>query len=474
MALSQRGREWAKLGPDMLIWKILQDLWDPETNPNGYISLGVAENALMHEELSSYVHNNLKLPLKGLTYGDGGSGSKELRQTMARFLNRKLHPAVPIKASHICITNGVTTGIEHLSSILGDPGDAFLLGQPYYGAFPDDLGLRPGLEVVKVAFNNTDPLSLDAISAYETTINRCHAKNQKVAGIMLCNPHNPLGRCYSRAFLVALMRLCNKHNIHLVSDEIYALSVFRTTDTTTPSSLTERPPPQLEPFTSLSSIPTESLITPSHTHILYGLSKDFGANGIRLGAIISQHNPTLHSALIPVAINSYASSLAESAATALLGDDVFTDWYIAENQRRLRGSWEIVISWAEKWGVKYGGGVCAAFFLWVDLGEVYRRERPERSQMKEQRKERGPHQAGLLVQEPVAAPVDTPSSHDDDDDDDDIDQIVNDALLSEKIFLASGVGFGSEKPGWFRIVFSQKEEYLREGLRRIERALGLS
>ena len=45
------------------------------------------------------------------------------------------------------------------------------------------------------------------------------------------------------------------------------------------------------------------------------------------------------------------------------------------------------------------------------------------------------------------------------------------ALVREKVFLASGKVFGSEKPGWFRIVFSHQKELLEEGLRRIVRAL---
>ncbi|KAJ9650154.1 hypothetical protein H2198_010531 [Neophaeococcomyces mojaviensis] len=453
MALSKRGQEWAKLGPDMLIWQVIQDLWDPKTNPHGYVSLGVAENGLMHEELSDYIHSNIHMPLTGLTYGDGGNGSKKLRQAMAGFLNKKLRPVIQMQPSHICVTNGVTTGIEHLSSILGDQGDVFLLGQPHYGSFLHDICLRTGLEVVKVAFDDTDPLSTEAVSAYEAAINHCHAKNQRVAGIMLCNPHNPLGRCYSRAFIIKLMRLCQQHKIHLVSDEIYALSVFRTSG---------GPDEHIEPFTSLASIPTDGLIDPSLTHILYGLSKDFGANGIRLGAIISQHNPQLHNALIPVAINSYASSLTEAFATKLFSDDAFTDWYIAENQRRLKASYETVVAWADKHKIEYAKGVNAAFFLWVNLGKIHNSRGAQQLQPKPT------HQSEQSFQELVPAPAPGSASSDNS-----LNQIVNEALLSEKVFLASGTSFGSERPGWFRIVFSQKEENLLEGLRRIERALGL-
>ncbi|KAH7007154.1 hypothetical protein EDB80DRAFT_455450 [Ilyonectria destructans] len=52
---------------------------------------------------------------------------------------------------------------------------------------------------------------------------------------MLCNPHNPAGRCYTRDALVGLMRLCEKYKIHLICDELYALSVWDNTVDTEPA-----------------------------------------------------------------------------------------------------------------------------------------------------------------------------------------------------------------------------------------------
>lgn len=43
---------------------------------------------------------------------------------------------------------------------------------------------------------------------------------------ILCNPQNPLGRTYSRDTLLAYARFCEERDLHLVSDEIYAMSVY--------------------------------------------------------------------------------------------------------------------------------------------------------------------------------------------------------------------------------------------------------
>ena len=42
----------------------------------------------------------------------------------------------------------------------------------------------------------------------------------------MCNPQNPLGRTYPRETLLEYARFCEENDLHLVSDEIYALSVY--------------------------------------------------------------------------------------------------------------------------------------------------------------------------------------------------------------------------------------------------------
>lgn len=58
------------------------------------------------------------------------------------------------------------------------------------------------------------------------------------------------------------MRFCQKHRLHLISDEIYALSVWHNADY-----------PDAPGFTSVLSIDTEGLIDPSLVHVMWGMSK---------------------------------------------------------------------------------------------------------------------------------------------------------------------------------------------------------
>lgn len=58
------------------------------------------------------------------------------------------------------------------------------------------------------------------------------------------------------------MRLCDKYGLHLISDEIYGLSVFENPEMKDPV-----------PFTSILSINAEGLMDPRKVHMQWGLSK---------------------------------------------------------------------------------------------------------------------------------------------------------------------------------------------------------
>lgn len=278
-----------------------------------------------------------------------------------------------------------------------------------------------------VPFQGVDPLGVVGVDAYEMAIQEAAARGQKIAGVLLCNPHNPLGPCYSRKALLGLLHLCQKHHIHLISDEIYALSVWSNSQASDTDATA--------PFESVLSLATPDIIDPSLVHVLWGMSKDFGANGFRVGAIISQHNAQLHQSLLQGAIYSSVSSLSDHVAVQILENDAFTDDYISENKRKLATHYSIASKWAQEHTIPYAEGVNAGFFLWVDLGSAYRARHPERA-------------AGGNV-----------------------DAGLRQVLLDNKVFIAAGIVFGAEEPGWYRIVFSAAENVLLGGLERIIAAL---
>lgn len=421
MALSRLAEKLSEQGsdPNHLFLRVLADLYDADANPDGFVSLGAAENTLMQPELLDHMHAHMRVPPAALTYGDG---RQRLKAAVARFLNRHLHPCLhpchPVEPAHLLVSNGVTPAVETMSWAVANPGDAILIGRPYYGTFPADVGKRTGVELLPVDFGPVDLMSVAAVVRFDDAIATARRRGQRVAAILLTHPHNPLGRCYGRDALVAYMELCQRHRFHLVCDEIYALSVFD-----------DGP----EPFHSLLSIDPAGLIDQSLVHVLWGMSKDFVANGLRMGFTVTQHNERLRTALQAVFEFSWTSSLSDLVTANMLEDDAWVAGYLRENRRRLSCHHAKVVDWARRHAIPCALGGNAGFFVWVDLGAAHGRHH------------------------------DRPDA--------DLDRAVLDSLVAHKVFLSDGVRFGAEKPGWFRIVFSRDADYLDLGLRRIADAV---
>jgi aspartate/methionine/tyrosine aminotransferase len=377
----------------------------------------------MHDKLRQHVQERFALPENACTYGDGFTGSRRLKTAISRLLNQYLDPVTPLDAEHMLVTNGCSSALEQLAWALANPGEGFLLGRPYYTRLNMDPSLRAGAKVIPVDFGDANPFG--SIDAYEQAVSKAEASGQKIAGLLLCNPHNPLGRCYPKETLIGLLRLCQRHRIHLISDEIYALSVWSNETGENPAGA---------PFESCLSLATNDIIDPSLVHVVWGMSKDFGANGFRVGAIISPHNPTLRASLLQGAIYSSISSVSDHIACNLLEDKAWVDAYLLENRRRLAEHYRIVTHWAAEHGIEFEGGVNAGFFLWLNFGDAYRAR----------------HELQVTTN---------------------VEAEITRAFLKAKVFVAPGSSFGAEKPGWFRLVFSMAKPALEEGLSRILWAL---
>ncbi|KAK7181858.1 hypothetical protein DPSP01_002446 [Paraphaeosphaeria sporulosa] len=431
--LSSRGQKELTDGADEhQVWEVSANQWDPETNPNGYVSLGIAENSLSHDELAEFLRNKSLIDpsAKAFTYQDGPAGSKPARNAIASFFNTYFHPIQQVRADNIIITNGASSAIEHCAWALCNSGEGILLGRPYYRAFLPDIQTRFGVKVVPVAFGEVDPCGLDCVARYEEALLRSNADGVKVRALLLCNPHNPLGRCYSKATIVQLMLLCQKYQMHLISDEIYALSVWENT-----VDKLEAPP---TPFESALSIDTREIIDAALVHVLWGFSKDFGANGIRIGVMISQHNEPFLTACQTACIYSSPSSLAENAVVTILSDPNFLASYIRTNSERMSAAYTYAVQLLRRYDIDYIPGANAAFFLWINLGKRYLQVLGDSARGKS------------------------------------MDAFTNEIfqlLMKKKVYLVLGDAAGAEQPGWFRMVFTQPPRSVEEGLKRISEAL---
>jgi len=180
-----------------------------------------------------------------------------MRSNIARLLNRYLKPKEEIVASQLVAGIGCGPMVDLIGSVLCDEGGAFIIPEPYYGGFNSDLATKACVDVVPVGHVEDDVLGVT-----EEMLEEVYAKNKEtVKGIIIANPNNPFGRTYTTEQLYVFINFCHKHNLHFISDEIYALSIF--SDTLDGKKAD---------FVSVTSL---DLPDPSKVHVLYGLSKDF-------------------------------------------------------------------------------------------------------------------------------------------------------------------------------------------------------
>jgi cystathionine beta-lyase len=103
--------------------------------------------------------------------------------------------------------------VESLRRLI-EPGDGVIITPPVYPPFFEFVPEAGGtvVEVPLADDGDTWSLDLDGIDA---------AFAAGARGILLCNPHNPLGLVHSRAQLEALAEIVERHGGFVVSDEIH-------------------------------------------------------------------------------------------------------------------------------------------------------------------------------------------------------------------------------------------------------------
>lgn len=220
-----------------------------------------------------------------LPYG-ATAGSSTLNDRVASFVNKRFHPACRVEGSHILTSNGVTSLLDLLPFAICDSGEGIMYTTPVYGMFRHDMNSRNNISIIEVPCENGFDQFISSncdrlMQKFEIALQNARDQGVKVKAILICNPCNPLGRCYSRKTLIHLARFCQKEGLHLVSDEIYAMSVFENQG---------KEYLKMDGFTSALSIQYETGIDGRNIHILWGASKDFGLGGLRLGFLITRND----------------------------------------------------------------------------------------------------------------------------------------------------------------------------------------
>ncbi|OIT30092.1 1-aminocyclopropane-1-carboxylate synthase 3 [Nicotiana attenuata] len=290
--------------------------YHPIQNPSGIIQMGLAEN-----------------------------------QVLVAFMGEIRRKKVKFDPEKLVLTAGSTSANETLIFCLAEPGEALLIPTPYYPGFDRDLKWRTGAEIVPIHCYSSNNFRITE-SALEDAYEEARRLNLRVKGVFITNPSNPLGTTMSRDELNNLITFAIAKNIHIVSDEIYAGTVFDS-------------PKFISIMEALIDRKLEKSKMWNQVHIVSSLSKDLGLPGFRIGMIYS-NNETLLAAATKMSSFGLISSQTQYLLSKILGDKKFIKRYIKENKNGLKTRREMLVSRLENSGIE-----ClksnAGLFCFVDM-----------------------------------------------------------------------------------------------------------
>lgn len=396
-------------------WKrVALNSFDQHTNPYGIINLGIAENMLCEKELIDKLRS-LHTWMSSLNqYGDP-IGELTFRKELCNFFHDMFHldDGVQLTPNRMLITGGAAGAFIVYSYMLTDVNDAMLVPSPYYSYIDHNVSVLTENQIIRC------PL-LDQITGefrlsreiFERGYIEAQSKGLNPRVIILINPSNPLGDVYDESTIYPILEFAAEKRMHVIVDEIYALSTFHT-----------------QSFQSILNYHL-SLPDPDRTHFLWSFSKDLSLSGARVGVM---YMGTEEMCKVAAKVN-FAFTPSRSIQYTfeqLVSDRKWMHAYIALNRQRLTRRYFHVKSSLEKIeGVKirpsHGG-----LFIWADL-------------------------RGLLP--------DKASFHDEK-------QLFEHLFDCAGVFVLRGLTLGCAETGWFRFVFSVNEIMMTEALIRIKKAL---
>ncbi|KAJ7473390.1 PLP-dependent transferase [Mycena latifolia] len=314
--------------------------YDAELHPEGAINLSIAENSLLTGRLLEHLSRPLTtLRTEHLKYRPALLKSElpTVEDLLPEYINDHFHPRVKITRENSMSGPGLSAVLAQLVWTLAGEGDGVLMSAPFYSGYIYSI-VHPSLAVLVLAHvpQDVDPLSVAVLPYLEAKVLSSAQMGVHIKALLITNPHNPLPRVAPQDVIVGYARLAQKYNIHLIVDEVYALSTFASA----------YPPEVDEKFTSALTYDFPALgVDPARVHVLASPTKDFGASGLKLGLLISPSNPPLLDLMRSLFQKTPIGSASDALFARVLEDKPFVAQFLKDNRAALAEAYELVVRW---------------------------------------------------------------------------------------------------------------------------------
>ncbi|KAL7566484.1 hypothetical protein ACA910_000957 [Epithemia clementina (nom. ined.)] len=394
---SRRALSAVQLLPSYLADARSVQQYHPTDAPDGALQLGVAESKMLEDLLVPALNMPIDIPSDCIYYQQT-HGRLSCRESMSSYLENLLNlPKNSLYVDGLVLGSGCNAVLENLCLCLAEPGEAVMIPTPYYAAFEFDLVARANLHVHPVPTQDysdatstesetasssnssvvsggggTERQTIDPSIYYPTAAALTAAYNEALhAGhvpriLLLSHPHNPLGICYPKHVIEECIEWCRSNKVHLVSDEIYAGSVYNDSNSGFHSTLQVAADEHVE---------TKGLGLGPYVHWVYAMSKDFALSGLRVGVAYSENQAIR----LPMQklndlcqISSQTQVWVESLMNKRItengdkGPQLWVQQFREENHRRLRARCDALTKCLEDCNIPYLQPT-SGLFCWIDL-----------------------------------------------------------------------------------------------------------
>lgn len=149
---------------------------------------------------------------RGQTTYTSNYGLIELRRLISRHLSER-YGAHYRADDEICVTVGVSEGMDLAMRALLDPGDEVLVPEPSYVSYKPCVSLAGGVPIgVPTRAEEKFRVSVAQLEARATP---------RTKAVLLGYPSNPTGATMPRELLQEIVDWATKRNLYIISDEIY-------------------------------------------------------------------------------------------------------------------------------------------------------------------------------------------------------------------------------------------------------------
>ncbi|EGT39405.1 hypothetical protein CAEBREN_28805, partial [Caenorhabditis brenneri] len=385
--------------------KMNVDKYEPTRNPNGVVNFCTAENNICTPLLEErFKHLELFFPnTEHLVRYPPAGGWPEAREVLIKYFKEFMGARVTI--DELALTPSTRTGYDVTSYCLFEQDDILLTNGPIYTGTISNVQEKAQCQT-DLAHPRLD------VKMYEAELNRQLELENTVSGVIIVNPHNPLGVTFPPEEVVNLCNWAASKNLHVVIDEVFANCVFDKTNS------------KFRPFLSY----RHRVHRPENVAWLWSVSKDFGLPGLKF-AVIHSANEGLRKAATKLQMYYPCSPFVQDFAINLLSDSDWLREFHAEVNRRIAIHYRYTAQNLERLEIPFV-----------------------------------PAQAGIFVFADFSKHL---SSNDA------VGELeLFDRIAAAGVMLTPGVHQKCHVFGWFRIVFACTKEELEEGFRRLFTHLG--